>query len=279
MIIDGRKISQDILDDLSIKVSHLKKKDIVPHLAIVIVGDDPASISYVRQKRIKGESIGCKISIHSIEKDISEVALIKIVTKLNKDKDIHGLIVQQPLPDQINSEKIINLTAPKKDIDGFLNNSVHTAPIALAVVQMLKRTVGLRSDSEFTDFYKNKIISIIGKGRTGGKPITELLKKYELNINVIDSKTKNTEDLLKSSDLIISCVGKSNVFEASKIKKGSTVLAIGMHKGQDNKLHADFDQEEVSKMVEYYSPVPGGVGPVNVAMLLSNLIDSAESKI
>lgn len=261
MKIDGKKIAQLILDDLKLRI---QKLNIVPHLAIILVGSDPASIAYVNQKKIKGEQIGAKITVINLESGIQNSELKEIIDKLNNDKSVHGVIVQQPLPPAINIEEITQTIDQKKDVDGFHIDSEFKSPIAAAVIEILKDVP-----------LKSKNIVVVGKGETGGKLIIQGLERIGFNPIVIDSKTENPQMLTKNADIIISAVGKPNMITGAMIKKGVILISIGMHKEKDGKLHGDYNEEEIKSKASFYTPTPGGVGPVNVAMLLKNLVLSA----
>lgn len=285
MKIDGKKISENVLNDLKSKVTALKKKNITPHLAIILIGEDPASKAYVNQKKIKGELIGANISIHHFDDVLSEKELKEFVEDLNKDSSVHGIIIQRPLPLQIDETKTREMVALKKDVDGFLPNSKFDEPIAEAVLEILKTIfsdIQIRKSQEegsscinIKDWLKLNKIVVVGKGDTGGRPIINLFKKMGINITIVDSKTKKPGEVVKSADILISTVGKPVIF-SNEVRKGAIVIGIGMRKGDDGKLTPDYNQEEIANIASYYTPVPGGVGPVNVAMLLKNLIDSTE---
>jgi len=266
MKIDGTKIANEILEELRLEVEKLRGKNIIPNLAIILVGKDPASIAYVNQKKIKGEKIGAKISIKHISAHVLQMKLLSTIEQLNNDSNVHGIIVQQPLPSQINLKEITQAIDPQKDVDGFHPQSKFQPPISLAVLAILK-----------SESLKNKNIVVIGKGETGGQPIIQTLKKMGVEPTVIDSKTKNPKALTKTADIIISAVGKPNVIRANMVKKGVILISIGLHKGPDGKLHGDYDEEKIKDIASFFTPTPGGVGPVNVAMLLKNLIESTDS--
>lgn len=273
MKIDGNLIAEKILSGLEKRVTKLKKKNIIPHLAIILIGEDYASKAYVNQKKIKGELIGAKISIHHFNEDVSEEELENFVENLNKDSNVHGIIIQRPLPPQIDEIKARNMILPQKDVDGFLENSKFEEPIAEAVLEILKTVFEQKPTDEFINWLKAKKIVVVGKGRTGGRPIINLFRKLGVEPLIIDSKTPNPAKIVKSGDILISTVGKHVIF-SNEVKKGAIVIGIGMRKGEDGKLTPDYNQEEISEIASYYTPVPGGVGPVNVAMLLKNLINS-----
>ena len=279
MKIDGREIAGEILEELKTKVAKLKKKRIIPMLAIILVGNDPASVTYVRQKELKAQSIGAKTIIKQFSPKISELKLIQTIQQFNNNSNIHGIIVQQPLPFHIDVKAVTLAINPKKDIDGFNPKSKFKSPISLAVIKILKKvyTYTPRVEPQFNNWLKNKKIVVIGKGETGGKPIIESLEKIGIEPMIVDSKTMNHELLTKKADIIISAVGKENIVNSKMIKKGVILISVGLHKDKDGKLHGDYEEKEVWNIASFYTPTPGGVGPVNVAMLLENLIIASES--
>ena len=264
MKIDGRKIAKEIFEELKVKVKKLRTKNIIPHLAIILIGHDPASTSYIEQKDLRAEEIGAKTTIINLESKIQNSELKKLIEKLNDDESVHGIIVQQPLPSHINIKQTTEAISPKKDVDGFNSKSKFQPPIALAVLKIIKPFLS-----------KSKRIVSLGKGETGGQPVAEVLKKMNIKPIIIDSKTKNPKAITKNADIIISAVGKPSVIKPDMIKRGVILVSIGLHKGPDGKLHGDYDEDEIKNIASFYTPTPGGVGPVNVAMLLENLVYAA----
>ena len=288
MKIDGREIAGEILEELKTKVAKLKKKRIIPMLAIILVGNDPASVTYVRQKELKAQSIGAKTIIKQFSPKISELKLIQTIQQFNNNSNIHGIIVQQPLPFHIDVKAVTLAINPKKDIDGFNPKSKFQSPIAKAVLKILKKVyiytprvepqfITPRVEPQFIKWLKSKKIVVIGKGETGGKPIIDTLQKIEIQPLIVDSKTINHELLTKNTDIIISAVGKENIINSKMIKKGVILISVGLHKGKDGKLHGDYEEKDIRHIASFYTPTPGGVGPVNVAMLLSNLLKAVEN--
>lgn len=272
MVINGRAIAREILDELKIRVANLKGKGITPTLAIILIGNNPESEAYVEQKEIRAAKIGVDVKVFRLDKNVPESELIGTIERLNNDNNVHGIIVQRPVGG-VSSEVLNDAVNPNKDVDGFHPNSPFDPPIAQAVFKILE---SIKVD------LKNKRITIIGKGQTGGAPIIKALTKsglYSL-LNIIDSKTKEDEkeQMLKNSDIIISAVGKPNVISSKDIKKGSILISIGLSMGEDRKLHGDYDESDIKNVASFYTPTPGGVGPVNVAMLLKNLVEAAEQK-
>lgn len=295
MKIDGREIAETLYEDLRKRVAKLQKNGILPHLAVLLVGDDPSSKAYVLQKQIKGKHINAEVSVMTFDKDVTEKTLVEKIKKFNIDPMTHGIIVQRPLPSQINNETIDNITDPKKDVDGFLPTSRRfKPPVALAVIKIIEevysssdwkesRSLGDNSsrhgsnNKEFLEWLSQQNIVVLGQGKTGGGPTIRYLQELGYNVTVIRSKTEHKEELTKKADIIISAVGKANAVTPQMLKKDVILISIGMHKGDDGKLHGDYDEESISNIASFYTPSPGGVGPVNVAMLLSNLIAAAEN--
>jgi methylenetetrahydrofolate dehydrogenase (NADP+)/methenyltetrahydrofolate cyclohydrolase len=276
MKIDGKQIAQNILNNLKKQTEKLKKKNIYPKLAIILVGDDPSSISYISQKEIKADLIGIQTVIKHFLSDTSTATLLKSIGQFNNKKDVHGIIVQQPLPKQINRESIINAIDPKKDVDGFRFDSNFQMPIVSAVLKILEIVYSQTHEAQisFINWLKNKKIVIIGKGDTAGKPIIKMFNGMKILVDVVDSKTKKPENITKKADIIISAVGKANTLRHEMIKKGAVLIGIGISRGESAKLMGDYDQNEVKNIASFYTPTPGGIGPINVAYLLKNLVDA-----
>ena len=288
MKIDGKIIALKILNPLKLKI---QKLGIAPHLAIILIGNDPASHAYVKQKKLKADFINAKTTIKRLSSDISNSSLLKTIQQFNNNSNIHGIIVQQPLPPHINIERITQAIDPKKDVDGFHYKSKFKMPIALAVFKILEEIYSTPSrwpngllEGGFQTWLSSQKIVVIGKGNTGGKSIIEMFEKMKIKPSIIDSKTKNPKALTKKADIIISAVGKPNIIKSNMIKKGLpagrqgvVLISIGLHKGFDGKLHGDYEEDKIKNIASFYTPTPGGVGPVNVAMLLKNLVKAAEN--
>jgi methylenetetrahydrofolate dehydrogenase (NADP+) / methenyltetrahydrofolate cyclohydrolase len=266
MKIDGRQIAKEILDSLRIKIA---KQNVKPHLAIIIVGTDPASITYVKQKQIKAEEIGAETTLVNLKTETSQEDLAKLVDKFNKDSAINGIIVQKPLPSHIDNNMINLSINSKKDIDGFNPNTQFESPIGLSILEVLKKTY-----SNLTSL-RDKNIVILGKGETGGKPIKNTLLKLGVKPIIVDSKTENPDEIIKNADIVISAVGKKEIIKASTLKKETVLIGTGQHMEEDKQLHGDYEEKEIENIVSFYTPTPGGIGPINVAMLLKNLCSAS----
>lgn len=283
MIIDGREIAQKILDDLKTRVEKLKEKNISPHLHIITLTTDSASEAYVSQKKKKGGEIGAKITIENLSPNIKTEELLKKIKRLNNDSNVHGIIIQRPIPQHIDENLIANSINPKKDVDGFHPNSKFSPPIAQAVLKILKEVyastpgVDVQKPQGFSNWLKSKKIAVIGRGVTAGSPIIKTFEKTRITPNIVTSKTENREKILRNSDIVICAVGKPNIIKKDDLKNGVVLIGVGMLRGKDGKFHSDYEEDDIRDIVSFYTPTPGGVGPVNVVMLLSNLIKAAEN--
>lgn len=269
MIIDGRQIARSILDELKIQVSKLKENGVIPTLAVILMGDNESSRAYVRQKQLKAEEIGAKVQVFQFDQSVSNDEIESLVKKLDSDPKIHGIILQRPAPPQIKINELEELISSKKEVDGFGIHPIYPVPVAEAVYRML---LIICSEQEL----QTKQIAVIGKGETAGMPIINHLRKKGTSPSIIDSQTQNRGELLKNADILVSAVGKKNVLSAKDIKKGAVVIAVGLG-SDEGKLRGDFDEKEIEQVASAYSPTPGGVGPVNVAILMENLITATKS--
>ena len=278
MKIDGKQIANEILEDLKTRIKKLREKKIIPRLAIILVGNNPASVAYVKQKELKAKTIGIKIKTLRLPNNIPQLNLTKAIHQFNNDSNIHGIIVQQPLSTGINLKSIVNAINPTKDVDGFHSDSHYQMPITMTVLKILEKiyTSTPEIQSRFVEWLKDKKIVVIGKGETGGKPIIQMFEKMKIPYIAIDSKTKNPESLTKTADIVISAVGKTNILKPQTLKRGVILIGIGISRGESARLMGDYDQNEIKNIASFYTPTPGGVGPINVAMLLKNLIIASE---
>jgi methylenetetrahydrofolate dehydrogenase (NADP+)/methenyltetrahydrofolate cyclohydrolase len=275
MKIDGKEIALKIYENLKKKVEELHQKNINPHLAVILIGNNPSSESYVAQKRKWAEYIGATVTIYQYPDDIAHEAIRNKLLQLNQEPTVHAILIQRPVPSQINIQELVNLTDPQKDIDGFHPDSPYTLPLPLAVVKILE-DIHQQETANFYEWLRAQSIIIIGKGETAGKPIVNYFTKLNIPFNQIDSKTPNPEELTKTADIIISAVGKDETVKPENIKRGVILIGVGLFKGADGKLHGDYNEETIQDKVSLYTPTPGGVGPVNVAMLMQNLLTATE---
>lgn len=277
MKIDGKTLAQNILVNIKNEVKNLKKKGIVPRLAILMTGDDPASMAYIKQKEKKAQTAGIQITSLHFPETASQEIIMQSVQSLSGNPHISGVIIQRPLPEHIDNHLIDLAVDPQKDVDGFLENSPFIPPIVRAVVRILEET--LRSfGTSFDSYFSRHSLVIIGKGKTAGTPLINYFRSKGIEPIVVDSNTKNANETTRKADVIISAVGKADVVKAENIKKGCVLIGVGMHRNHEGKLAGDFDEEKIKDIAGAYTPTPGGVGPMNVTMLLENVLQSAKNQ-
>ena len=273
-VIDGKKISAQIKDELKDKVSTLKADGKEICLAVIQVGNDPASTVYVGNKKKACEYIGIKSLAYELPEETTEQELIAIIDKLNADDSVHGILVQLPVPKQINEDHIIQAISPKKDVDGFHPASVGALSIGqkgfvsctpAGVIQLLKR-----SNIEI----EGKECVVIGRSNIVGKPMSMLLLRENGTITVCHSKTKNLKEVCKRADILIVAIGRPRMIDASYVKPGATVIDVGIHRDENNKLCGDVDYASVEPIAGAITPVTGGVGPMTIAMLMNNCVEA-----
>lgn len=280
MKIDGKQIAQNILDELQKRVDVLKKRGIIPHLVIILIGNDSASETYVRQKVKKGEEIGVKTSIYYLPFNTTQATLVGLLKKLNKDARVHGIVVQRPLPYEINQDEVDTIVDPQKDVDGFHKESRFQVPMVQAVLKVLDEVKNQINPSiKLETWLNNKQIVMIGKGKTGGGPLIKYLRVINDKLKIVDSKTDKPDELTRKADIIVTAVGKPHIIRRNMIKKEAILIGVGMYKGDDGKMHGDYEEDEIKDIAGFYTPVPGGVGPVNVAMLLENVVKAVENNV
>ncbi|HOM95239.1 MAG: bifunctional 5,10-methylenetetrahydrofolate dehydrogenase/5,10-methenyltetrahydrofolate cyclohydrolase [Candidatus Methanofastidiosa archaeon] len=270
IILDGKALAQKITDELSHIVADYKERGFNPKLATVLVGDDPASRVYVNLKKKDSEKIGVDYE-EFYYKDISEKDLLLLIDDLNERKDIHGILVQLPLPRHIDSNKILERIDPQKDVDGF--NPLNVGRILLNISDLFPCTP--KGIVKILDEYKIPIegsdITIVNRSNIIGKPLAAMLINRGGTVTVVHTKTKNPKEKIKSADIVIVGVGKIDFLTGDMVKDGAVVVDVGITRDL-NGIRGDVKYDEVSKKTSYITPVPGGVGPMTRAMLLENLI-------
>jgi methylenetetrahydrofolate dehydrogenase (NADP+)/methenyltetrahydrofolate cyclohydrolase len=272
-IIDGVLLAKTINKNTKNKVATLKNGNINPHLAVILIGDNPESHLYVSIKEKKCKKLNIEFSKYLIPSSAEEKEIIYLIQSLNKDKNITSIVLQLPIDKKYNTEKIISHIDPRKDVDGLGANSLFTAPTALAILEIIK---------SYKIKIKNKKIVLIGYGRLVGKPLEKLLrKKYpQINLSICTSKTKNIKHITETADLIISAVGKPHLIKANMIKKGVVIIDAGTStqnaqikkttNQKQSQTIGDVDFDDVKSLCSYITPPKGGVGPITVAKLLEN---------
>ena len=272
MIIDGKKISQNILMELKEEVLNLKAKNIIPCLAVILVGENSASRVYVKNKHIACNQAGIISKEFLLPENISKEEVLNLIKRLNTDKNINGILVQLPLPNHLDSKAICDTIDPLKDVDAF--TTVNKGKLLLGTAKLLPCTpAGIIEMLRHENInLEGKYCTIIGRSDIVGKPISILLLQNDATVTICHSKTKNLKEICLKSDMIVSAVGKANLISSDMVKKGGILIDVGMNRNENGKLCGDADFESVSPKCSYITPVPGGVGPMTVAMLIKNTI-------
>lgn len=276
-ILDGKAVSQRVKDDLKKETEKfVKDNGFAPGLAVVIVGNDPASRVYVNSKKRACEEIGYYSEEHALCESTTEDELLNLVEKLNNDDKIHGILVQLPLPKHINEETIINAINPKKDVDAF--HPVNVGKIMIGNFDFLPCTpagvMELIKESGISLEGKNCVV--IGRSNIVGKPQAMLLLHKNATVTICHSKTKNLKEIAQTADVLVVAVGRAQMITGDYIKEGAVVIDVGMNRLENKKLVGDVDFESASKKASYITPVPGGVGPMTIAMLMKNTLTAAK---
>ena len=277
-ILDGKAVSLKVKESVKVRAEELKKFGVEPTLAVILVGEDKASQTYVRAKEKACNEYGIKSVAHRLSENTTQAELLALINVLNLDDSIHGILVQLPLPKHIDTNTILATIDPAKDVDGFhavnvgklvsgLDGFVPCTP--LGVMEILKEyginVAGLNA-------------VVIGRSNIVGKPMANLLLNASATVTVTHSKTKNLKEICKNADLIVAAIGKPFFLKADMVKDGAVVVDVGINRLDDGRLVGDVDFEEVAPKCSYITPVPGGVGPMTIAMLLNNTILAAQAK-
>lgn len=275
-IIDGKKISQEIKEELRDKVAALKAEGKTICLAVIQVGSDPASSVYVGNKKKACAYIGIESLAYELPQETTQEELLDLVKKLNTDDKVNGILVQLPLPKQIDEEKVIQTIAPEKDVDGFHEKNVgalcvgskgYVSCTPLGIIQLLKRS-GIE--------ISGKRCVVIGRSNIVGKPMALLLLRENGTVTVCHSRTADIREITKQADILVVAIGKPKFVDESYVKEGAVVIDVGIHRDESNKLCGDVDFEKVAPHTSAITPVPGGVGPMTIAMLMHNCVSSVE---
>ena len=272
MIIDGKKEAAILREEIKNEIANLKKKtNKVPGLTVILIGEFAPSQIYVRNKEKNSKEVGINSNVIKYPSDVSEEEVLNKIEELNKDKNISGILVQLPLPDQINKEKVINAIDPLKDVDGF--NPVNVGNLASGYKAIVPCTpLGcLLLIKKVEKNLSGKHAVIIGRSNLNGKPMAQLLLKENCTVTIVHSKTKNLQNECLKADILVAAVGVPNLVKKDWVKSDAVVIDVGINK-VDNKIIGDVNFEEIKDKVKAITPVPGGVGPMTIACLLSNTL-------
>lgn len=278
IIIDGKELAKKIRSELKNEVVELKNKGINPKLAVIMVGDDKASKVYVKNKSKACEECGIDYEEFLMDKDIDMEELLETIDKLNKRDDIHGILLQSPIPSNLDINQAFNKINYKKDVDGF--NPINVGKLSIGedcfvsctpagVIKMLK---------EYNIEIEGKNVVIIGRSNIVGKPLIQCILRKNGTVTMCHSRTKNIKQITKNADILIAALGKPKFVTQDMIKDGAVIIDVGINRTEDGKLVGDVDFENVKNNASYITPVPGGVGPMTIAMLMTNVVKAAKNK-
>ena len=278
LLIDGKKISAEIKDELKAEVEVLKQQGSSACLAVIQVGEDPASCVYVRNKKKACAYVGIESRSYELPEETKEEELIGLIRELNQDPSVTGILVQLPLPKHMDEEKVLLAIFPDKDVDGFHPATVGRMCIGAkgflpctpaGIIQLLKRS-GIEIEG--------KECVVIGRSNIVGKPMALLMLRENATVTIAHSRTKDLKKIAKRADILIAAVGKPRFVTAEYVKEGAVVIDVGIHRDENNHLMGDVDFEDVEKHVSAITPVPGGVGPMTIAMLMNNCVDAVRNQ-
>lgn len=276
-IIDGKAISQAVKDEIKARTADLSAKGIEACLAVILVGEDPASQVYVKNKKKACEYCGIKSLSYELPADTTEEKLLELIAELNERSDVNGILVQLPLPKGIDEDRVLDAISPDKDVDGFHPVNVGKLSIGkkgfvsctpAGVIQLLKRS-GIE--------ISGKECVVVGRSNIVGKPMSMLLLQENGTVTVCHSRTKDLKEVTKRADILVVAIGKPKFIDASYVKDGAVVIDVGIHRQDDGKLCGDVDYASVEPVASAITPVPGGVGPMTIAMLMYNCLASVDA--
>lgn len=277
-LIDGKALAAKMQAELKVKVDKLKEADNVPGLAVILVGEDPASQIYVRNKARQATAIGLNSSVVRLPETVSEQELLDLIEQYNQSEQWHGILVQLPLPEHISEEKVLLAIDPEKDVDGFhpmnmgrlwSGNPLMIPSTPAGIMEMFR---------EYDVELSGKRAVVIGRSNIVGKPMAQLLMMADATVTIAHSKTENLRELTKEADILVVAIGRDRMIKAEDVKKGAVVIDVGMNRDEDGKLHGDVDFDEVKDVASLITPVPGGVGPMTITMLMEQTVRAASRK-
>lgn len=276
-IIDGKALSQEIRNDLKLEVQELKEKEINPKLAVIMVGEDKASAVYVRNKSKACNELGIEFEEFIKRNETTQKELIDLIDELNKREDIHGILLQSPIPKHLDIREAFNRIDSKKDVDGF--NPINVGKLAIGEDCFISCTPYgvIKMLEAYNIEIEGKRAVVIGRSNIVGKPVAQCLLNKNATVTICHSKTRNIAEVVREADIVIAALGKPKFVTEDMIKDGAVVIDVGINRNSEGKLEGDVDFENVSKKASYITPVPGGVGPMTIAMLMNNVVKAARN--
>ena len=274
-IIDGKKVSQKIREELKEECEEIRKQGIIPKLAVIMVGDNPASKVYVKNKNKACQEIGIEYEEYFLNSEITQEKLIELIEDLNTRKDINGILLQSPIPNHLDINEAFRKISPEKDVDGFhpenvgkliLNQDTFVSCTPYGIMKLF---------AEYNIDLTGKHVVILGRSNIVGKPLISCCLNRNATVTVCHSKTENLEEHTKKADILIVAIGRANFVKKEMVKEGAVIIDVGINRTDEGKLIGDVDSENVKDVAGYITPVPGGVGPMTIAMLMNNVIKAA----
>lgn len=278
-LIDGKALAAKMQDELKNKVDALQAAGLIPGLAVILVGEDPASQIYVRNKARQATAIGLNSSVVRLPEDVSEEELLGLIEQYNQAEQWHGILVQLPLPAHISEEKVLLAIDPEKDVDGFhpmnmgrlwSGNPLMIPSTPAGIMEMFR--------AYDVDLAGKKAV-VVGRSNIVGKPMAQLLMMADATVTIAHSRTQNLQELTKQADILVVAIGKDRFIKAADVKEGAVVIDVGMNRDEEGKLHGDIDFDEVKNVAGLITPVPGGVGPMTITMLMEQTVRAAARKL
>lgn len=276
IIINGKEVASKIRNDLKEKVTELKKNGKILKFAVIMVGDNSASKIYIKNKSKACEEVGIDCEEYILDSNIQMKELLDLINTLNKRKDIHGILLQSPIPKHLDIDEAFRTIAPSKDVDGF--NPVNVGKLCLGQDCFIACTPSgvMKLLEEYNIDIEGKNAVVIGRSNIVGKPMLQCLLNKNATVTICHSKTKNLLDITKNADIIVAAVGKEKFLTGDMIKEGAVVIDVGINRLEDGTICGDVDFESAKEKASYITPVPGGVGPMTVAMLMSNIVKASK---
>ena len=278
IIIDGKELAKKVKEELKIECEKLKKNGVNPRLAVIMVGNNPASKVYVKNKSKACETVGIEYEEHLLDDNTTQEQLNNLILELNGNGKIHGILLQSPVPNMLDINEAFKLISDKKDVDGFNPNSVGKLVIGEDTFISCTPFGVMKMFEEYNIDLEGKYVVILGRSNIVGKPLIQCCLNKNATVTICHSKTKDLASHTKRADIIIAAIGKAKFVTKDMIKQGAVVIDVGINRTEEGKLVGDVDFENIEKFASYITPVPGGVGPMTIAMLMNNVIKAAKKQ-
>ena len=278
VILDGKELSKKIKENLKDEVDYLKEKGIYPKLAVIMVGNDSSSKIYVKNKSKACEKVGIEFEEFLLDESSTEHELLSLIERLNQDEKINGILLQSPVPKHIDINKAFRTISPEKDVDGF--NPINVGNLVIGEDCFISCTPYgvMKLLEEYNIEIEGKNAVVLGRSNIVGKPMAQCLLSKNATVTICHSRTQNIKDIVKNADIVVSAIGKNNFVTEDMVKQGTVVIDVGINRLDNGKIVGDVDFENVKEKASYITPVPGGVGPMTIAMLLTNLVKATKLK-